>query len=436
MTVLSRAESVRSAASNERIGLAVVGVRGRGTTLAAAFAQRPDCRVVCLCNVDASLLPSRSSSLATLEKGHAPRCLGDFRKALDNASVDAVVIATPDHWHALAAVWACEAGKDVYVESPLGHNCWEGRKLVETARKHGRIVQTGHESRSAPYAQSAKKYLAEGKLGTIHFCRVLDQKGQSNFPLKPDSRPPKGLDWEMWNGPAPAAPYNVNFHNNWHGWWRYSGGDMAVGGVHQLDLARWLCGLGHPRSVYASGGRFDSRGGNETPDTLAAVYEFDKLVMSFELTLYTPYMLGVSPTVHNGETFPYWPQCGTRIEIYGSEGVMLIGAHGAGWQVFARPRREQPTLIDRAYGQPPDLPHQENFVQCLRSRQPTHADAQEGHLSPVGALRQHQPPHRRSEAAHRSPDRRDHRQPGRHGPVPADLPQTVESFEPRASARG
>ena len=227
-----------------------------------------------------------------------------------------------------------------------------------------------------------QKYLADGKLGTIHFCRVLNQKGQSNFPLKPDSKqPPKGLDWDMWNGPAPAAPYNVNFHNNWHGWWRYSGGDMAVEGVHQLDLARWLCGLGHPRSVYATGGRFDSRGGNETPDTLAAVYEFDKMIMSFELTLYTPYMLKVSPTVRNGETFPYWLQCGTRIENLRQRRDHADRAAGAGWQVFARPRREQYSLVDRAYGQPPDLPHQENFVQCLRSRKPPNADAREGHLS-------------------------------------------------------
>ena len=325
VTILSRAESVWAAPANERIGLAVVGVRGRGNTLAAAFAQRPDCRVQWLCDVDGSLLPSRSSDLAKLQKGQAPQACSDFRKALDDKSVDAVVIATPDHWHCLAAIWACQAGKDVYVESPLGHNCWEGRKLVEIARKHERIVQTGHESRSAAYAQSAKKYIADGKLGPIHLCRVFDQKGQSNFPVKPDGRPPKGLDWDMWNGPAPQAPYNVNFHNNWHGWWRYSGGDMAVEGVHPLDLARWLCGLGHPRSVYGTGGRFDSRGGNETPDTLSAVYEFDKLVMTFELTLYTPYMLKVSPTVRNGEAFPYWPQCGTRIEIYGRDGVMMIG---------------------------------------------------------------------------------------------------------------
>jgi predicted dehydrogenase len=319
--------------------------------------------------------------VAELQQGRAPQCVQDFRKALDDKAVDAVVIATPDHWHCLAAIWACRAGKDVYVESPLGHNCWEGRQLVAAARKHERIVQTGHQTRSAPYAQSAKKYLDEGKLGSIHFCRVIDQKGQSNFPAKPDSKTPKGLDWDMWNGPAPLAPYNVNLHNNWHGWWRYSGGDMAVEGVHQLDLARWLLGLGKPKSVCSTGGRFDTPGANQTPDTLAAVYEFDKLVMTFELTLYTPYLLKVSPTVRKGEMFPHWPHCAARLEIFGSEGVMLIGPHGAGWQVFARPRREQPSLVDRAYGQSPDGPHQENFLQCVRSRKLPAADVEEGHLS-------------------------------------------------------
>jgi len=356
-------------------------IRGRGNSLATAFAARSDCRVAYLCDVDTSLFASRSASLAELQKGRAPRCVADFRKALDDRSVDAVVIATPDHWHCLAALWACEAGKDVYVEAPLSHNAWEGRRLVEAARKHHRIVQAGHQTRSAPYALSAKKYLDEGKLGPIHFCRVIDQKGQSNFLAKPDSRVPKGLDWDMWNGPAPQAAYNVNYHNNWHGWWRYSGGDMAVEGVQQLDLARWLCGLKHPKSVYCTGGRFDSEGANETPDTLSAIYEFDRLVMTFELTLYTPYMLKLSPTVRNGETFPYWPHCATRIEIYGSEGVMLIAPLGGGWQVFARPRREQPSLVDRAYGQPTDALHQENFVQSLRSRALPAADVAEAHRS-------------------------------------------------------
>ena len=381
ITLLGEAASVRAAPANERIAVAVVGVRGRGNTLAGALAERTDCRVAYLCDVDSRLLPSRSGTLAEMQQGHAPQCVQDFRRALDDKAVDAVVIATPDHWHCLAGVWACQAGKDVYVESPLSQSPWEGRKLVEIARREKRVVQTGHSSRSAAYVASAKKYIADGKLGAIHFCRVVDQKGQSNFPAKPDGKPPKSLNWDMWNGPAPLAGYNVNYHNNWHGFWRYSGGDMAVNGVHQLDLARWLLGLEHPRTACCVGGRFDAPGANETPDTLSATYEFDKLTMVFELTLYTPYMLQVSSTVRRGETYPHWPHCGSRIEIYGSEGVMQIGPRGAGWQVFARPRREQPSLVDRACGQPPDRPHLENFLHCLRSRGLPAADVEAGHRS-------------------------------------------------------
>ncbi len=227
ITLLADAASVRAVPASERIAVAVVGVRGRGNTLAGALAERKDCRVAYLCNVDSALLPSRSGTLAEMQ-GRAPQCVQDFRRALDDKSVDAVVIATPDHWHCLAGVWACQAGKDVYVESPLSQSPWEGRKLVEIARREKRIVQTGHSSRSAAYAASAKKYIDEGKLGAVHFCRVVDQKGQNNFPAKPDAKTPKGLNWDMWSGPAPLDGYNANFHNNWHGFWRYSGGDMAV----------------------------------------------------------------------------------------------------------------------------------------------------------------------------------------------------------------
>jgi predicted dehydrogenase len=381
ITLLPHASSVWGAPANEKLSLAVVGVRSRGHALATGFAQRPDCRVAYLCDADGSVLASRADSLTKIQGGPRTRCVKDFRKALDDKSVDALVVATPDHWHCLATIWACQAGKDVYVAAPLSHSAWEGRRAVDAARKHDRIVQVDMGARSAPYCQAAKKYLDDGKLGKIHLCRVFEQKGQSNFPLVADSKTPEGLDWEAWNGPAPKSPYNVNLQNNWHGYWRYSGGDMAVEGIHQLDLARWLCGQEYPRSVYAHGGRLDAPGGNETPDTLVTVYEFHKLVMTFELTLFTPYMQKVSPAVRNGDLFPYWPQCGTRIEIYGAEGVMVVGPHGAGFQVFGRPRREQPAIADQSYGRLPDADHQRDFVECVRSRKSPTADVEEGHRS-------------------------------------------------------
>lgn len=381
MTILSNARSVRAAPANEKIRLAILGIRSRGHTLATTLAQRPDCRVAYLCDADSGLFASRAQSVAKVQGEPAPKCVVDVRKALEDPSVDALVIATPDHWHCLAAVWACQAGKDVFVSAPLSHNAWEGRRLVEVARKNHRVVQVDMASRSSRYCRHALAYIKEGRLGRIHLCRVFDQKGQSNFPAKPDRKPPQGLDWDAWNGPAPESPYNINYQDNWSGYWRYSGGAIAADGIQQLDLARWLCDLGYPKTVYATGGRLDTAGANETPDTMVATYEFDKLVMTFESTLYTPYMLKVSPAVRNGDLFPYWPQNATRIEIYGTEGVMLVSAHGGGWQVFGRPRREQPTIIDHGYGRPLDPEHLENFLQCVRDRKTPNADVEEGHRS-------------------------------------------------------
>ncbi len=196
-----------------------------------------------------------------------------------------------------------------------------------------------------------------------------------------DTAAPDGLDWNSWNGPAPEAPYNANLQNNWHGYWRYSGGNAAVDGIHQLDLARFLCGLEYPKSVFSQGARYDTAGANETPDTLVTTFEFDNLLMTFELTLGTPYMSRISVAVRAGDLIPYWPQCGARVEIYGSEGLMCIGPHGTGWQTFARPRHEQATMIDRSWGKPVELEHQKNFIACVRSRKAPAADVAEAHRS-------------------------------------------------------
>ncbi len=361
--------------------MAVVGLRTRGLVLATAFAQRADCHMAYLCDADSSLMASRIDSVAKSQGGVAPKFVQDFRKALDDAAVDALVVATPDHWHCLATIWACEAGKDVFVTSPLGHNPWEGRRAVEAAQRRQRIVAADLACRSSSYGQTAKAYIDSGKLGKIHFCRVLEQTGQSNFAAVPDAAAPQGLDWNAWNGPAPEAAYNVNCQDNWHGFWRYSGGNAAVEGVHQLDLARWLCGLEYPKSVTTRGTRFNAPGANETPETMVTVFEFDHVLMTFELTLNTPYMTRITQAVRDGDVFPYWPQCGSRVEIYGSEGMMIVGPHGTGWQVFARPRHEQPTLVERGWGKPVDQEHQQNFVDSVRTRKRPNADVEEAHRS-------------------------------------------------------
>jgi predicted dehydrogenase len=370
----------KTAAANVPLNLAVVGVRSRGNVVATSFAQRKDCRVSYLCDADSRLLATRADALAKVQ-GRTPRCVQDFRQALDDRSVDAVVITTADHWHCLAAVWACQAGKHVFVAAPLSQNPWEGRVAVEAARTAKRVAMVDLACRSGVHYQRAKQLIADGGLGTIRLCRVIDQKGLSNFAVKPDAQPPEGLNWELWNGPAPGAAYNTNYVNNWQGFWRYSGGDIAFDGVHTLDLARFVLGLDYPLSVTAHGARYDTSGGNETPDTLVATYDFGKLLLEFELTLNTPYMARLSAAVREGDTYPLWPQTASRVEIYGSDGVMYLAPYGAGWQIFGRPRREQPTLIDKAIGKAVDPDHQQNFVDGIRKGAELTADIEEGHRS-------------------------------------------------------
>jgi len=374
------AAPARSADSAEKLTLAVVGIRGRGRQLASDFASRNDCQVAYLCDVDESLFPERVAEIEQIQ-GSAPTTVQDFRRALDDPSIDAIVCATPDHWHALATVWACQAGKDVYVEKPVSHTPWEGRKMVEAARHYERIVQVGTQNRSAPYNHAAKAYLDEGHLGAIHMVRVYNQKFQPNAQSVPDGKVPGHLDWDMWTGPAQESEFNTNYQDRWNSFWRFSGGDIINDAVHQLDLARWLAGVDYPKSVYSTGGRFDEKGVFETPDTQVAVYEFNNLVMILELTLYTPYMIKSDAALRNSDLHPHWPQNATRIEIYGTQGYMVVGRMGGGWQVFHRPRSRQPVVAAQEYGRFPDPEHKQNFVDSVRSRQTPNADIEQGHRS-------------------------------------------------------
>jgi len=379
-SVVARTQRTQAVSANERIVLGVIGLRGRGSSLAPAFAARDDCEVAYLADVDTSFFDSRSKSVEEAQ-GRTPKTVDDLRRVLDDKSVDAIVVATPDHWHALATIWGCQAGKHVYVEKPVSHTPWEGRKMVEAARRYDRVVQVGTQNRSAPYNFEAKQYIESGKLGRIHMARVYNQKYQGNVAAVSDSTPPSTLNWDMWNGPASEAKYNANYHNRWNHFWRYSGGDIINDGVHQMDLCRWLIGKDYPKSVYSTGGRFAEDGVLDSPDSQVAVYEFDNLVMTFELTLYTPYILKTDPGVRNNDMFPYWQQNSTRIELYGTEGVMLMGRHGGGWQVFDRPKSRQPVVAAQSYGRFPDPEHKQNFVDSIRSGSLPNADIEEGHRS-------------------------------------------------------
>ena len=388
LTILNNAASVRSAVANEKIGLALIGCGGRGTQLLHGFDYPNNSRITGFQEFDdvnvlycCDARKDRGEKAAEQAKAEY---VNDMRTVLDDKAVDAVICALPDHWHALAAILACQAGKDVYTEKPASHSAWEGQKMVEAARKYKRIVQHGTQNRSAPYNIEAKKFIEDGKLGSIHLCRVFNQKREMNsFKITTGEEIPVGLNWSDWLGPASERPYSSTILNyNWHELWDFSSGDLLNDGVHQLDLARWLIGKEFPKSAYAVGGRFtDPNSDAETPDTLIATYEFDDLTMIAEETLYSDYILKIDSTVRQADMFPYWMQCATRIELYGTKGLMMIGRHGGGWQVFVRPKDRQPAVSASMHGRFPDVEHKRNFLDCVRSRELPNADIEIGHRS-------------------------------------------------------
>ena len=387
LTVLANAKSVWSAYANEKIGMALIGCGGRGSQLLHGF-DYPNARMTGFQEFDdVNILyccdAQKVRGEAAANKANT-KYAADMRTVLDDQGVDAVICALPDHWHALAAILACQAGKDVFTEKPASHSAWEGQKMVEAARKYKRIVQLGTQNRSAPYNKEAKKFIVDGNLGTIHLCRVFNQKREMNsFKIKTGEQVPEGFNWSAWLGPAAVRPYSSTIHNgNWHELWDFSSGDLLNDGVHQLDLARWLIGKELPKSVHAAGGRYtDPDNDGETPDTLIATYEFDDMVMTAEETLYSDYILKIDSTVRQTDMFPYWMQCATRIELYGTKGLMMVGRHGGGWQVFDRPQSRQPVVKASQFGRFPDVEHKRDFIESIRSRELPSADIEKGHRS-------------------------------------------------------
>ncbi|MDR2346581.1 MAG: Gfo/Idh/MocA family oxidoreductase [Planctomycetaceae bacterium] len=386
LTILS-SKSVADTSANNKINFALIGCGDRGGGLLngfnypnnsriKGFREFDDVNVLYCCDIQ----EGRGKKVSEPTKS---KYAADMRTVLDDKSVDAVIIALPDHWHALGTILACQAGKDVYTEKPASQSGWEGQKMIEAARKYKRIVQHGTQNRSAPYNLKAKEYIDSGKLGKIHLCRVFNQKREMNsFKIKNESQP-NNLDWSAWLGPAKERPYSSTIlHRNWHELWDFSSGDILNDGVHQIDLARWLVGKEYPNSAYAAGGRYtDPNSDAQTPDTLIATYDYDDLIFTVEETLYTNYMLKIDSVVRQSDMFPYWMQCATRIELYGTKGLMIVGRHGGGWEVYDRPKDRKPVVKSAEFGRFPDNEHKENFLKCIRSRELPNADIATGHCS-------------------------------------------------------
>jgi predicted dehydrogenase len=347
-TGLALAWAGRSVAASERLGAACIGVRGQGNALLRTFAAQPDIELRTICDIDEALREMRATETEK-STGRRPKTVNDYRAVLDDKGIDLVVIGTPDHWHALPAIHACLAGKDVYVEKPDGHNIIEGQTMVAAARKHNRMMQLGTQSRSAPDLFAAVEYVRAGNLGKVLFGKAWETDRQGAVARVPDSTPPKGVDYDLWLGPAPKRAFNRSrFHGNWRWFFDYGTGDLGNDGVHRLDFCRWVMGITDlPQTVSSAGGKFFFDDAQEWPDTLMTTYEYPGKILTYEMRLWSK---------------PRLLECTEGAAVHGDEGWMLI--NNAGWKAYDGKGK----LVKEMGGRSPLGLHIRNFLEAVRSR--------------------------------------------------------------------
>src|ERR1700720_167749 len=265
----------RIMSANDRVRVAICGVRGRGKDHLHGFANVPGTEIAGMCDVDESVLNQRLGDAEKMGLAR-PKWYGDIRRLLEDKDIDAISIATPNHWHSLMATWACQAGKDVYVEKPCSHNWFEGRQLVRAVKKYNRICQHGSQSRSNPGMIEAIQHLNAGTIGDVYMARALCYKWRPSIGHAAVEAVPAGVNYDLWTGPAPMKPFTRNrFHYNWHWIWDTGNGEIGNQAIHEIDIARWGLGVGFPVSVSAMGGHFMFEDDQETPNTLTATFAFD-----------------------------------------------------------------------------------------------------------------------------------------------------------------
>jgi predicted dehydrogenase len=327
--------------ANERVNVAVIGIRGFGQSHIDNFLKCNNTRVAALCDVDSNLFDERVKRYFT-DKGLAqPKTYVDLRKLYEDKDIDAVTVVTPNHWHTLAAIWALQAGKHVTVEKPCSHNFFEGRKLVEAAEKYKLIVQDGCEQRSNPCGQSMAQYLHSGQLGEVYMAKGICYKWRDTIGKTPDEPVPAGVDYDLWMGPAPKRPFSRNrFHYNWHWNWDYGNGDMGNQGVHEMDIARWGLNVTLPERITAVGGHFMFDDDQNTPNTLIAVFEFPnpsgggdkKKILQFEVRHWITNGEGIRSQRPAGNTYMVSSEDTVGNLFYGSKGFMTKNVNE--WQVY------------------------------------------------------------------------------------------------------
>ncbi len=362
-TIAGTKSSGKVLGANDTVRIGVAGINGRGDSHMKAFSgaqgKEKNTQVTYLIDPDSRLF-DKNVKMIRERSGNTPKCVQDVRKALEDPNLDAISIATPNHWHALMTIWACEHGKDVYVEKPCSHNVHEGRIAVKTARKHGRIVQHGTQSRSSPHWNKVIAAVHSGKYGKLVVARGYSSKPRKSIGFQPNKAPPKELDFNIWLGPAPEQPYHENLvHYEWHWMWDTGNGEIGNQGVHQMDIARWgIPGAGLPKSVISFGGRFGYEDQGQTPNTQCTIYDYDDALLIFEVRGLVD---GQTKKVDN--------------EFYLTEGKIIDGKFFPLGSNTGEPLDVDIDLRDTdPFG---------NFVNAVRSRrhEDLNADILEGHLS-------------------------------------------------------
>ncbi|HDR52500.1 MAG TPA: Gfo/Idh/MocA family oxidoreductase [Mariniphaga anaerophila] len=370
--------------ANDKIVLALIGAGSRGTgTIIDTCRRNENVEIKTVCDVKSTQV---QNAVAEIEKelGYRPGTTNNMKEIFDDKEIDAVWISTPEHWHALATVWACQAGKDVYVEKNPTLSVWEGRKMIEAAAKYDRIVQIGFQNRSAAYGFSARDYIGSGKLGKIVHVKCYNMLGGSKWMPSPDEEIPQWIDWDAWVGPAPYRPFNPNIttpdgRGGWLDFWAFGGGALSDDASHVLDLARLVLGdPAQPKSIFACGGNRPWGSEKETPEFLSITYDFEDFTMTCDSGNATNYMKKTPGEIRRDPgVFPDWRTNSTRTEIYGTEGMMYLGRHGGGWQVIG----ENSEIIAQEGATVPDEAHQKDFIESLRTRKKPNGDVEQGHLS-------------------------------------------------------
>ena len=361
--------------ANERVRVGVVGAGGRALSLNRSFAENAEAEIIKIADLDPRRLP-RAVEEVYKRQGSKPKTTNDFRHLIDDPSLDAIVVGTPDHWHAIPTILACQAGKDVYVEKPDSHNIVEGMRMVAAMRKHKRIVQMGSQHRSTKRMQSALEYIKTGALGKCLVAKAWESSRQGSIGYPKDSQVPAGVNYDMWCGAAPKRPFNVNrFHGRWRWFFDYGTGDLGNDGVHRIDMAvaalQAACEaqgdmpLGLPTAVDASGGKWYFDDAQEFPDTLQVTYEYGSKtpkILTYEMRVWCPYQ-------YLGES--------EGAAVFGDKGFIVLGNRR--WRAYDRSGQ-----VAAGDGDSHERPHVQNFIECIKSRKRPYCDLETvGHPASV-----------------------------------------------------